>query len=232
MILTWSKMSPVSDNPLPGGSTPGEALGYTSKDLTSLWTRCWQWSIGQCSPLLLSPSSIWVMTLIKSYDFYLSHVSLVWTMNVPYTTSWTCALFAKSHQIAIDQKHPPKKIWSPQPPELPLSRSPTPGPTHIGRKIWWPFRLLGSYLVALPSISTAMRWRGWARIWIESLFMEFVGCCQNYDAKIILNNLMMVEWYWIIRLYQIKILRLVTFINIRLLHIWPHHLKTGILEST
>lgn len=30
-------------------------------------------------------------------------------MNVPYTTSWTCAPFAKSHQIAIDQKHSPQK---------------------------------------------------------------------------------------------------------------------------
>ena len=128
---------------------------YTSEDLTSLWTRCWQWSIGQCSPLLLSPSSIWVMTLIKSYDFYLSHVSLVWTISSLHNMCPFCQIATNCHRSEA-----PPKIWSPQPPRFPLCRSPTPGPTHIGRKIWWPFRLLGSYLVALPSISTAMRWRG------------------------------------------------------------------------
>ena len=142
------------------GSTPGEGLGWGVTPqriyLTSLWTRCWQWSIGQCSPLLLSPSSIWVMTLIKSYDFYLSHVSLVWTISSLHNMCPFCQIASNCHR----SEAPPQKIWSPQLPWFPRSRSPTPGPTHIGRKIWWPFRLLGSYLVALPSISTAMRWRG------------------------------------------------------------------------
>ena len=146
---------------------------YTSEDLTSLWTRCWQWSIGQCSPLLLSPSSIWVMTLIKSYDFYLIHVSLVWTISSLHNMCPFCQIATNCHR----SEAPPKNMESTAATISALQVTYT-----------WPHAHWTENLVAISAAwvlpgGTAFYLYGneveggWARIWIESLFMEFVGFC-------------------------------------------------------